>query len=91
MIRGRCCPVPVFRFPGSITQARLRADQSLALSLGSESLEWGYHGMIRYLSGDYAGAIEDIDRAQGVLKTLPAWRTAALFHLGQIDRARKEA
>ena len=43
------------------------------------------------LGGDYAGAIEAIDRAQGVVRILPAWRAAALFHLGQSDLARGEA
>jgi DNA-binding SARP family transcriptional activator len=81
-----CCA-----FCGSIDQARLRAEQSLALSPAPSYLEWGYHGIIRVLCGEYAGAIEAIDRAEGVLKTLPAWRAAALFHLGQPDKAREEA
>jgi DNA-binding SARP family transcriptional activator/TolB-like protein len=78
-------------FCGSIEQARLRAEQSLALSLAPSYLEWGYHGIIRFLCGDYVGALEAIDRAEGVIKTLPAWRAAALFHLGQPDMAREEA
>jgi putative toxin-antitoxin system antitoxin component (TIGR02293 family) len=78
-------------FCESIAQARQRADQLLTHSLAPTNLEWGYHGIIRFLSGDYAGALEALDRAHGVLKTLPAWRTAALFHLGQSDRAREEA
>jgi DNA-binding SARP family transcriptional activator/TolB-like protein len=78
-------------FCGSIEQARLRAEQSLALSPAPSYLGWGYHGIIRVLCGEYAGAIEAIDRAEGVLKTLPAWRAAALFHLGQADMAREEA
>jgi hypothetical protein len=43
------------------------------------------------LCGEYAGALEAIDRAEGVIKTLPAWRAAALFHLGQPELAREEA
>jgi tetratricopeptide (TPR) repeat protein len=77
-------------FCGSIEQARLRAEQSLALSPTPSYLGWGYHGIIRMLSGEYAGALEAIDRAEGVIKTLPAWRAAALFHLGQPDMAREE-
>ena len=50
-------------FCGSIEQARLRADQSLALSPAPSYLEWGYHGIIRFLCGDYAGALEAFDRA----------------------------
>jgi DNA-binding SARP family transcriptional activator/TolB-like protein len=81
-----CCA-----FCGSIDQARLLAEQSLALSPAPSYLGWGYHGIIRVLCGDYAGALEAIDRAEGVVKTLPAWRAAALFHLGQPDMAREEA
>ena len=47
-------------FCGSIEQAQLRARQSLALSLAPSQLGWGYHGLIRFLCGDYA------DRAHGV-------------------------
>jgi DNA-binding SARP family transcriptional activator/TolB-like protein len=78
-------------FCGSVEQGRLLADQSLALSPAPSYLGWGYHGIIRVLCGDYAGALGAIDRAEGVLKTLPAWRAAALFHLGQLDMARAEA
>jgi len=78
-------------FCGSIEQARLRAEQSLALSPAPSYLGWGYHGIIRVLCGEYTGALEAIDRAEGVIKTLPAWRAAALFHLGQPDMAREEA
>ncbi|MEA2861280.1 MAG: hypothetical protein QOC72_3319 [Methylobacteriaceae bacterium] len=78
-------------FCGSIEHARLRVEQSLALSPAPSYLGWGYHGIIRVLCGEYAGALEAIDRAEGVIKTLPAWRAAALFHLGQSDMAREEA
>jgi DNA-binding SARP family transcriptional activator len=78
-------------FCGSIEQARSRAHRSLALSLAPSYLEWAYHGIIRFLCGDYAGALETFDRAQGVLKTMPAWRAAALFHLGEAVMAREEA
>jgi DNA-binding SARP family transcriptional activator/TolB-like protein len=78
-------------FCGSIDQARLLADQSLALSPAPSYLEWSYHGIIRVLCGDYAGALAACDRAQGVVPILPAWRTAALFHLGYSAEAREEA
>ena len=76
---------------GSIDEAKLRADQSLALSLAPSRLEWGYHGIIRFLCGDYAGALEACDYALDVIPTLPAWRAAALFELGQSVSARDEA
>jgi putative toxin-antitoxin system antitoxin component (TIGR02293 family) len=78
-------------FGGSIKQARLRAEQSLALSPAPSDVEWGHHGIIRFLCGDHARALEAIDRAHGVISTLPAWRTAALVHLGQSNIAREEA
>ena len=78
-------------FCGSIEQAELRSSQSLALSLSPSRLEWGYHCINRHLCGDYAGAIEACDRAYNVIQTLPAWRAAALFELGQPELAREEA
>ena len=71
-------------FCGSIEQARQRSQQSLALSPAPSYLEWGYHSIIRFLCGDYAGAIEACDRAHGVVKTLPAWRIAALVRAGDV-------
>jgi DNA-binding SARP family transcriptional activator/tetratricopeptide (TPR) repeat protein len=76
---------------GSIDKAQLRAGQSLALSPAPSYLEWAYHGIIRVLSGDYAGALEACDRAQDAVRILPAWRTAALFHLGDSVMAQEEA
>jgi DNA-binding SARP family transcriptional activator len=78
-------------FCGSIDRGRLLAEQSLALSPAPSHLGWAYHGIIRVLCGEYASALEAFDRAEGILKTLPAWRVAALFHLGQSDLARQEA
>jgi DNA-binding SARP family transcriptional activator/TolB-like protein len=78
-------------FCGSIEQARLRAEQSLALSPAPSYLGWGYHLLIRFLCGDYVGALAAYDRAEGAIKLLPAWRAAVLFHLGQPAMAREEA
>jgi DNA-binding SARP family transcriptional activator/TolB-like protein len=78
-------------FCGSIEQAQLRGGQSLALSRAPSYLEWGYHAIIRFLWGDYAGALDACDQAHGVIKTLPAWRAAALFHVGKTALAQDEA
>ena len=78
-------------FCGSIEQARLRAEQSLALSPAPPYLGWAYHSTIRFLCGDYAGALEACDRAPGATHLVPAWRAAALFHLGEPIMAREEA
>lgn len=77
-------------FCGSIEEAHLRAEQSLALLPAPSYLGWGYHGIIRFLRGEYVSALQAIDRTEGVLKTLPAWRAAALFHLGQPGMAQEE-
>jgi tetratricopeptide (TPR) repeat protein len=76
---------------GSIEQARLRAEQSLAVSPAPSYVEWAYHCTIRFLCGDYEGALEACDRANEVVRILPAWRTAALFHVGDVENARAEA
>jgi tetratricopeptide (TPR) repeat protein len=78
-------------FCGSIEQAQLRAGQSLALSPAPSYVEWAYHSIIRFLCGDYAGALSACDRARGAIHFMPAWRSAALFHLGQPVMAREEA
>ena len=78
-------------FCGSIELARRRAELSLSLSSIPSYLEWSYHGIIRFMCGDYAGAIEACDRASDAVKILPAWRIAALFHLGQAAMAREES
>jgi tetratricopeptide (TPR) repeat protein len=78
-------------FCGSIEQARARAEQSLGLSPAPSYLEWAYHGIIRVMCGDYAGAVAACDRAHGVVQILGAWRAAALFHLGQPSKAQEEA
>jgi DNA-binding SARP family transcriptional activator/TolB-like protein len=78
-------------FCGSIEQARQRAQQSLALSPAPSYLEWSYHSIIRFLSGDYTGAIDACERVNGVVKLMPAWRIAALVHLGFLATAREEA
>lgn len=78
-------------FCGSIEQAEQRAAQSLALSPAPSYLDWSYHGLIRFLAGDYAGAVEASDRGNSVGKPQSAWRSAVLYYLGQVDLAREEA
>ena len=78
-------------FCGSIEQAAARAEQALALSPAPSYLEWAYHSTVRFLCGDYAGALAACDRTHGVLQMLSAWRAAALFYLGKQAQAREEA
>jgi DNA-binding SARP family transcriptional activator len=80
-----------YAFCGSTERARLRAEQAFAVSPVPSYLEWGYYSIIQFLCGDYSGAIEAGDRAQGVIKTLSGWRAAALYHLGHREMAQQEA
>src|SRR5262249_42203384 len=53
---------------------------------------WAYLFDIRFLTGDYAGALAAAERAQDVLHgTRSAWRVAALAHLGDSNAATEEA
>jgi DNA-binding SARP family transcriptional activator/TolB-like protein len=78
-------------FCGSIDQALLLAEQSLALSPAPSYLGWGYHSIIRFLAGDFAGSLVASDRAHRSMHIQPAWRAAALFHLGEKKTAHEEA
>jgi hypothetical protein len=78
-------------FCGSIEQARVLAEQSLAQSPAPTNLGWAYHCIIRFIGSDFVGALEAFDRSQGVVPILPAWRAAALFHIGEVEKAREEA
>jgi hypothetical protein len=80
-----------YAFCGSIEQARRLAAQSLALSPAPPNLGWAYHGTIRFICGDYAGALAASDRAHGATHLVSAWRAATLFHLGQPAMAQEEA
>ena len=51
-------------FCGSVELARLRAEQSMALSPAPSYLEWAYHCITRFLCADYDGALDASDRAR---------------------------
>lgn len=76
---------------GSIEQAESWARQSLTVSPAASHLEWAYHGAIRFLCGDYIGALAACDHAHGATHLVPAWRAAALSRLGETTKAREEA
>jgi DNA-binding SARP family transcriptional activator/TolB-like protein len=68
-----------------------RARQLLAEAVGRATVlgskEWAYYAHIRFLSGDYEGAVEAFDRAGDFPKTMTAWKAAALAHLGRLEEA----
>jgi len=77
-------------FCGRFDQAGRLASDALEASLAPTPTQWAYQAMIRFLCGDYAGVIEATDQANDVIKTMPAWRAAALFHLGRHEDAGRE-
>ncbi|SDR42523.1 DNA-binding transcriptional activator of the SARP family [Rhizobiales bacterium GAS191] len=78
-------------FCGEAEKSVAQAREAMAMSIAPAPFQWGYYAIILFLSGDYAGALEAAEHAQDVIKTLPAWRAAALFHLGRREAAAKEA
>jgi TolB-like protein len=77
-------------FCGRIAHAQSLARQSLETSLAPTPTQWAYHAMVRFICGDYDGVIAATDHAKDVIKTMPGWRAAALFHLGRGDEARED-
>ncbi len=78
-------------FCDRLDSARKLADLTLDLGLQSSTLQWGYQVGIRFLCGDYEGAVAAADRAEDIIYNLPAWKAAALHHLGRTEESRAEA
>jgi DNA-binding SARP family transcriptional activator/TolB-like protein len=70
-------------FHGQHERAEELAEQSMEMTLLPTTLHWGYQVTLRYLRGDYLGTLDACDRAEDVIRTLPAWRAAALANLGR--------
>lgn len=80
-----------YAFHGGLERADALSRQALDRGFGPGRTYWGYHVTIQYLRGDYEGALQAADLAMDVIKTLPAWRAAALFRLGRAGEARADA
>ncbi len=78
-------------FYGEFARALDLAGQSLTMSLTPSPTHWAYQVSILFLAEDYQGAIDAADQAEDVIRTLPAWRAAALYYLGRMEEARREA
>lgn len=72
-------------------EARRLADQALEMTLAPSPTLWGYQVVVAFLRGDDRATIEACDRAEDVIRTLPAWRAAALHNLGDAAGARRDA
>jgi DNA-binding SARP family transcriptional activator len=77
-------------FCGNVDTATDLARQSLGLTLVPGATHWAYDVSITYLCGDWEGTLAAADMAQDVIRTLPAWRAAALWRLGRGDEATHE-
>jgi class 3 adenylate cyclase/DNA-binding SARP family transcriptional activator len=77
-------------FCGEIARAVDLAREALDLTLAPSRTYWAYQTDIEFLSGRYQAAVEASERAQDVLWGVPAWRAAALAHLGRRDEAAAE-
>lgn len=73
-----------FAVCGEYARAREIAEHALELPLAPSPLQWAYHVSIRFMGGDYAGAVRAANAA-GDLSYVPGYKASALFHLG--DRA----
>jgi hypothetical protein len=52
-------------------------------------LQWAYHVSIRFMGGDYAGAVQAANAA-GDLSYVPGYKASALHHLGDRSGAAAE-
>lgn len=71
------------------SRARQIADHALEVAIGGAPIHWSYQMCIRFLDGDYAGATVAAERAEGSAFFVPAWKAAALAHLGDDEAARQ--
>lgn len=78
-------------FYGAFDKAHTLGQEALDATLAPTPLLWAYLAMIRFMCGDYVDAIEATDRANDAIRTMPAWRAAALLHLGRNAEASAEA
>ena len=70
-----------FAVCGEYARASEIAEHALKLPLAPSPLQWAYHVSIRFMAGDYDGAVRAANAA-GDLSYVPAYKASALFHLG---------
>ena len=67
------------------------AGQALSLNISPSPAHWGYQVGIQFLCGDYQASVKACELANDLIFNLPAWKIAALFHMGRRDDAVSEA
>ncbi len=70
-------------FSDELPLANALAERFLEAGWTSTLPQWGYHANIRFLSGDDEGCVAAADNAGDGIVNLPAWKAAALWHLGE--------
>ncbi len=78
-------------FCGQTQRSAEFARDALDMTLAPSRTHWAFQADIQFLSGRYDAAVEAADRAQDVLWAVPAWRAAALAHLGRTEEAAADA
>ena len=80
-----------YAFCAKLDRAERLAAQASDVAFARSRTHWAYLVSIRFLCGDYQGAIEATNHAADIIKTLPAWRAAAAYHLGREADAARDA
>lgn len=80
-----------YAFHGQLERAGELSRQALDRAFVPSRTHWAYQVTIQYLRGDFDATLQATDMAMDVIKTMPAWRAAALFQLGRTAEARAEA
>ena len=70
-------------YMGQIGPARLLLEHALALASVLPAYLWSHIATIRFLTGDYVGAVEAAERSHNVIADTPGWKAAALGKLGR--------
>jgi tetratricopeptide (TPR) repeat protein len=77
-------------FTNAIGKAAQLAQQAIDIAPFLSAPQWAYVAAVRFLAGDYEGALE-ASRTAGAIVDVAAWEAAALTQLGRRDEAREAA
>lgn len=75
-------------FGGDLILANDLAGRFLQEGWTTTMPHWGYHANIRFLSADDEGCVAAAENAGTAIINLPGWKAAALWHLGERQKAK---
>lgn len=78
-------------FCGEKEHALRLAKQASLLKIIPSPAHWGYQAVIQFLCEDYQTSVTAAEFASNIIYDLPAWKTAALYHLSRHYEATVEA